>query len=77
MNLTQKIISKSINCYMRYMTKKELDFKYNDNISYPKFENKEYLLYIHIPFCKTMYPYCSFHKYMFKEENAKKYFINL
>ena len=32
------------------------------------------LLYIHIPFCLTLCPYCSFHKFRFDEISAKKYF---
>ncbi len=34
-------------------------------------------LYIHIPFCKTLCPYCSFNRYLFQEDQAKKYFLNL
>lgn len=40
-------------------------------IPYP---NKRYLLYIHIPFCRTLCPYCSFHKFKFEENSAKAYF---
>jgi len=32
------------------------------------------LLYIHIPFCLTLCPYCSFHKFRFDEPSAKHYF---
>jgi len=32
------------------------------------------LLYIHIPFCMTLCPYCSFHKFRFDEPSAKRYF---
>lgn len=32
------------------------------------------LLYIHIPFCLTLCPYCSFHKFRFDEPSAKRYF---
>ncbi|MCR6591548.1 coproporphyrinogen III oxidase [Campylobacter insulaenigrae] len=38
---------------------------------------KSYMLYAHIPFCHTFCPYCSFHKYYYDENLAKKYFQSL
>ncbi len=32
------------------------------------------LLYVHIPFCESLCPYCSFHRFVFEEQLAKKYF---
>jgi len=34
-------------------------------------------LYIHIPFCRTLCPFCCFNRYLFKEDRARQYFINL
>jgi len=34
----------------------------------------ERLLYIHIPFCETLCPYCSFHRIRFQPEIAARYF---
>ncbi len=37
----------------------------------------EVSLYIHIPFCRTLCPFCCFNRYLFKEDKARQYFKNL
>jgi coproporphyrinogen III oxidase-like Fe-S oxidoreductase len=34
-------------------------------------------LYVHIPFCRTLCPFCCFNRYLFKEDQAHKYFEHL
>ena len=34
-------------------------------------------LYLHIPFCRTLCPFCCFNRYLFKEEQARSYFTDL
>jgi coproporphyrinogen III oxidase-like Fe-S oxidoreductase len=34
-------------------------------------------LYIHIPFCRTLCPFCCFNRYLFEEAKARKYFKDL
>lgn len=36
--------------------------------------DKQYLLYLHIPFCVVLCPFCSFHRVEFKEALAQAYF---
>ena len=37
----------------------------------------EISLYIHIPFCRTLCPFCCFNRYLFKEDKAREYFKSL
>ena len=34
-------------------------------------------LYIHIPFCRSLCPFCCFNRYLFDELQARQYFVNL
>jgi coproporphyrinogen III oxidase-like Fe-S oxidoreductase len=34
-------------------------------------------LYVHIPFCRTLCPFCCFNRYLFKEDKARQYFQSL
>jgi coproporphyrinogen III oxidase-like Fe-S oxidoreductase len=34
-------------------------------------------LYVHIPFCRTLCPFCCFNRYLFKEDKAREYFKSL
>jgi coproporphyrinogen III oxidase-like Fe-S oxidoreductase len=34
-------------------------------------------LYIHIPFCRTLCPFCCFNRYLYKEDTARRYFKSL
>jgi len=37
----------------------------------------EIALYIHIPFCRTLCPFCCFNRYLFREDKARQYFRHL
>jgi coproporphyrinogen III oxidase-like Fe-S oxidoreductase len=34
-------------------------------------------LYVHIPFCRALCPFCCFNRYLFQEDLARRYFIDL
>lgn len=43
----------------------------------PPRSGHSYVLYTHVPFCESLCPYCSFNRYVFQENRARKYFENL
>ena len=40
-------------------------------------KDDEVSLYVHIPFCRTLCPFCCFNRYLFKEDKARSYFKSL
>ncbi len=43
----------------------------------PPYPGRPYMLYLHVPFCESLCPYCSFNRVLFDEALARKYFTAL
>ncbi|MEG1840956.1 MAG: coproporphyrinogen III oxidase family protein [Raoultibacter sp.] len=43
----------------------------------PPKPGQAYMLYMHVPFCERLCPYCSFNRFPFSEDRAKPYFANM
>lgn len=43
----------------------------------PPDPQRRYLLYLHIPYCRVLCPFCSFHRVRFRQDRAEPYFESL
>ncbi len=59
---------------MRRKTKECFAFENSGTLEPPPAPDKPIHLYIHIPFCAELCPYCSFHRVQFSESQAREYF---
>jgi coproporphyrinogen III oxidase-like Fe-S oxidoreductase len=71
------LIDAFIAWFMRQKSRSYLTFEDTGRIEPPTPPKRPIHLYIHIPFCIRLCPYCSFHRIPFEEGIARKYFTAL
>ncbi len=72
--LSEKILTP----VLRFVTRNAFHLDENDvgKLPGPK-AGRQYMLYLHIPFCDILCPYCSFNRFAYKEQPARAYFLSL
>ncbi len=69
------IIEAALTTYLRRKYQHTLNFTTFEQVAAPAPDNRlKYLLYIHIPFCEELCPYCSFNRFKLDIPLAKRYF---
>jgi coproporphyrinogen III oxidase-like Fe-S oxidoreductase len=67
-----------LTAYLKRKYDQTLQFDQVGRIESPRpREGAEYLLYIHIPYCEELCPYCSFNRYPLDRDMARAYFRSL
>lgn len=64
--------------YLKKMTRQYLKLSPAGikNLPAPR-DGKTYTLYVHVPFCESLCPYCSFNRFLLQEQKARDYFKRL
>ena len=63
---------------VRQCTNRYLNLKPTSDARVPEpVPGQKYMLYMHVPFCERLCPYCSFNRFPFDEGRARPYFKNL
>jgi coproporphyrinogen III oxidase-like Fe-S oxidoreductase len=70
------IVEDAMTAILRRMSKRYTRFEHLAHAVAPPEPDPDrtYMLYLHVPFCQVLCPFCSFHRVEFREDKASRYF---
>ncbi|MBQ9069449.1 MAG: coproporphyrinogen III oxidase family protein [Eggerthellaceae bacterium] len=72
--LSERVLTKIV----KGMTMRQLILSPTSETHVPPAEpGRRYMLYLHVPFCERLCPFCSFNRYPFREDVARPYFQSM
>jgi menaquinone C8-methyltransferase len=70
-------LERFISWVIRHKTARSFSFERSGFLEPPEAPDRPVHLYVHIPFCAELCPYCSFHRVPFQEDLTRRYFASL
>jgi len=71
------LVSRIVTVVARRELARVMSFDQRGNLEIPPGDARPRMLYLHVPFCERLCPYCSFHRVPFQDRLAREYFAAL